>query len=72
MEDKILRLIEEAKEADEGSVVMGQDLDWDSIAVVTFMALADEQLKVTVSADGLNKCALVDDVVALVKPLSAA
>lgn len=66
MEGKILRLIEEAKEADEGSVLMGQELDWDSIAVVTFMAMADEQLNVTLSADRLNKCERVDDVVALV------
>ena len=66
MEGKILRLIEEAKEADEGTVLMGQELDWDSIAVVTFMAMADEQLNVTLSADRLNKCERVDDVVALV------
>lgn len=66
MEGKILGLIEEAKEADEGTVLMGQELDWDSIAVVTFMAMADEQLNVTLSADRLNKCERVDDVVALV------
>lgn len=67
MESKILGLIEEAKEADEGTVQIGQELDWDSIAVVTFMALADENLQVTLSADRLNKCVQVEDVVALVK-----
>ncbi len=66
LQEKICRLIEEAKEADEGSVALGQDLDWDSIAVVTFMALVDEQLNVSISADSLLKCLTVDDVVALV------
>ena len=66
MEEKICRLIEEAKEADEGTVAVGQDLDWDSIAVVTFMALVDEQLNLSISADSLLKCVTVDDVIALV------
>lgn len=66
MQEKICRLIEEAKEAEEGTVALGQELDWDSIAVVTFMALVDEQLALSVSADSLLKCQTVDDVVALV------
>lgn len=65
MENTILRLIEEAMEADEGSVQLGQALDWDSIAVVTFMALVDERLNKTISADALNKCETIDAVVAL-------
>ena len=70
MQQNILNLIEEAKEADEGSVSLGQDLDWDSIAVVTFMALVDENLKVSLSADRLNKCQTVDQVVALIEESS--
>jgi acyl carrier protein len=66
LQDKIFSLIEEAKEADEGTVALGQELDWDSIAVVTFMALVDEQLNLSISADSLLKCVTVDDVVALV------
>lgn len=65
MENTILRLIEEAMEADEGSIKLGQALEWDSIAVVTFMALVDERLNKTISADALNKCETVDAVVAL-------
>ncbi len=65
MQEQILRLIEEAKEVDEGSVSLGQELDWDSIAVVTFMALVDERLERSVSADALNKCESVDDVIIL-------
>ncbi|QXH38260.1 phosphopantetheine-binding protein [Pseudomonas sessilinigenes] len=61
----ILNLIAEAKEADEGSVKAGDQLDWDSIAVVTFIALLSER-DVSVSADRLNKCETVDEVVALV------
>lgn len=65
MREEILNLIAEAKEADEGSVKAGDLLDWDSIAVVTFMALLSER-DITVSADGLNKCETVDDVLKLV------
>ena len=53
-------------EADENTIVLGQALDWDSIAVVTFMALVDERLNKTISADRLNKCETVDQVVELV------
>ncbi|MOA28600.1 hypothetical protein D3C78_1495530 [compost metagenome] len=65
MKNTILRLIEEAMEADEGSIQTDQSLEWDSIAVVTFMALVDERLNKTVSADALNKCESVADVIAL-------
>lgn len=66
MEDKVIALIEEAMEADTGTLKLGQPLDWDSIAVVTFMALADEHLDKTLSANRLTRCVTVDDVVALV------
>lgn len=66
MSNEILRLIEESMEADENTVALGQELDWDSIAVVTFMALVDERLNKTISADRLNKCETVDQVVDLV------
>jgi len=66
MSDTILRLIEESMEADENTVSLGQSLEWDSIAVVTFMALVDERLGKTISADRLNKCETVDEVVELV------
>ncbi|MET0125820.1 MAG: acyl carrier protein [Pseudomonas caspiana] len=66
MEDKVIKLIEEAMEADEGTLALGQPLDWDSIAVVAFMALADEHLGITLSASRLSGCTTVDDVVSLV------
>lgn len=66
MSNEILRLIEESMEADENSISQGQPLDWDSIAVVTFMALVDERMGKTLSADRLNKCETVDQVVELV------
>ena len=66
MNDIILRLIEEAMEADENTLSLGQHLVWDSVAVITFMALVDERLNKTVSADRLNKCETVDEVVELV------
>lgn len=66
MEDKVLRLIEEAMEADEGSLSKGQNLDWDSIAVVSFMSLVDEHFGKSVSANRLSNCQTVDDVIDLV------
>lgn len=69
MQETILSLIEEAMEADEGTVSLDDtlaDLAWDSIAVVTFMALADERLDKTLSAEKLNECVKVSDVVALI------
>ncbi|KMN09838.1 acyl carrier protein [Pseudomonas helleri] len=69
MQEKILNLIEEAMEADEGTVSLDDtlaDLAWDSIAVVTFMALADERLDKTLSAEKLNECVKVSDIVALI------
>lgn len=67
MSNEILRLIEESMEADENTVDLGQELEWDSIAVVTFMALVDERLNKTISADRLNNCETVDQVVDLVE-----
>ncbi|RMU77098.1 hypothetical protein ALP23_200107 [Pseudomonas syringae pv. apii] len=66
MEDKVLKLIEEAMEADEGTLSKGQSLDWDSIAVLTFMSLANERLDKNLSANRLNACKNVDDVIGLV------
>ncbi|MDU8500642.1 acyl carrier protein [Pseudomonas syringae] len=66
MEDTVLRLIEEAMEADEGTLNKGQSLDWDSIAVLTFMSLANEKLEKNLSANRLNACKTVDDVIGLV------
>lgn len=66
MSNQILRLIEESMEADENTIALGQILDWDSIAVITFMSLVNERLDKTISSDRLNKCETVDEVVELV------
>jgi acyl carrier protein len=66
MPNTVLRLIEEAMEADEGSIALGQSLEWDSLAVVVFMSLVDERLNKSVSADKLNRCETVDAVVELI------
>lgn len=66
LEEQVVALIEEAMEADEGTLTVDQPLDWDSIALVTFMALVDERLEKTISASRLNKCETVRDVITLV------
>ncbi|TDV68033.1 acyl carrier protein [Pseudomonas sp. LP_7_YM] len=65
MEEKIVSLIEESMEVDAGTLSLDQPLDWDSIALITFMATAEEHLSKSLSAARLNKCITVRDVVTL-------
>lgn len=65
MEDKVIKLIEESMEIDAGTLRIDQPLDWDSIALITFMSMTEEQLDKTLSASRLSKCVTVNDVVML-------
>lgn len=68
MRDKVLRMIEEAMEADEGAIeeeLSLQDESWDSMATITFMALVDQNLGKTLSAEALFKCESVKDLIDL-------
>jgi acyl carrier protein len=38
---------------------------WDSLKILLFMAMADEQFGITVSAVALGKCQTVNDVIGL-------
>lgn len=66
---EFLSLIEEMLEADPGSLAGDEPLDslpWDSLAVVSFIALADEHLGVAVSPQALAQASSLADVMALV------
>lgn len=43
------------------------DLDWDSMALISTMALLDEVFGIVVSGDKLTKCITVNDIISLVK-----
>ncbi len=43
------------------------DLDWDSMALISTMALVDEVFGIVVSGDKLTKCKTVNDIISLVK-----
>jgi acyl carrier protein len=66
---EFLSAIEEMLEVEEGSLKGDEpltDLPWDSLAVVSFIALADEHLDVAVSPQGLVQAKTLSDVLALV------
>lgn len=43
------------------------NLDWDSMALISTMALLDEVFGIVVSGDKLTKCITVNDIISLVK-----
>lgn len=63
-------LLEEASESDENSVTEGTLLEeletWDSLAIVSFIALIDQHLEVTLSPDKLAEAKTVQDLLAMV------
>lgn len=66
---EFLAEIEEMLEVEAGSLKGDEpltDLPWDSLAVVSFIALADEYLEVAVSPQGLVQAKTLGDVLALV------
>ena len=43
------------------------DLDWDSMALISTMALLDEVFGIVVSGDELTKCKTIGNIISLVK-----
>ncbi len=63
-----LKLIDELLDKEPGTVQGGEPLaenGWDSLAVISFIALMDEHFSVAVSPVELAKCARVEDLVSL-------
>ena len=69
---EFLRQLEGQLEVKPGSLDESQRLSdlecWDSMAAVVFIALADEQLGVTVSGDQIARAKSVNDLLSLVGP----
>lgn len=67
--DEFLRELEALLELQAGALKGTEALQdtgaWDSLAVVSFMALADEKLDLTLSADKINACKSVPDLLGL-------
>ena len=66
---EFLRSLEQALEIDTGKIVGAESLSdvdwWDSMAALTFMALADQELHITISGAQLQKCKTVADLLSL-------
>jgi acyl carrier protein len=67
--EEFLREIEEIVGAKHGTVSMESNLQdlpqWDSMAYITFIALADSKLNLSVDANRLASCKTVRDLAAL-------
>lgn len=67
---KFLEMLTEILEADAGTIKGDEDLEnlsnWDSLAVITFIAAVDEKLNFVVSGEQLSKAKTVGDLMALV------
>lgn len=70
-----LALLDEVLELDPGTLQGPERLDdlenWNSMAMVSFVALVDEHFNFAVSPRQFVNCDTVEDLLGLVKPLSA-
>jgi acyl carrier protein len=66
---EFLRTLEQALEIDPGKITGQEALAdtewWDSMAALTFMAVADQELHVTISGAQLQQCKTVPQLLAL-------
>ncbi|HEX5732555.1 MAG TPA: acyl carrier protein [Blastocatellia bacterium] len=65
---EFLSLLEEVIEADPGTIKGTETLEelgWDSLSVLGFIASIDERFGVDISPKELNKCKTVSDLIAL-------
>lgn len=66
---EFLQQLDELLEKDPGTLQgpeVLEDVGWDSLGVISFIALVDEQFEYTVPPKELMKCKTVDDLLALV------
>ena len=67
--EQFLTDLENALEVQSGSIKLTDSINelgcWDSMAVLSFMALADEKLQVSVSAGDIPNCKTVKDLLGL-------
>ena len=66
---ELIALVEEILELEAGTVKLDdllEDIEWDSLANITFIAEIDTKLNRTVEGDALNDCKTVKDLGALI------
>jgi acyl carrier protein len=68
---RFFALVEELLESESGSVRENMNLSdlsgWDSVAVVSFLAMVDKEYGVTISGDEMVNSKTVDDLVSLIQ-----
>lgn len=68
-QDELLAIVAEILEVEPGTVILTdqlEDIDWDSLANISFIAEVDTRLGATLDADELAKAVIVGDLLALV------
>ena len=70
--EEFLRLLEEVLEVQRGTVKSGMNLRqdlaaWDSMAAVSFVAMADAHFRVSISPSALSECQTVEDLIGLLE-----
>ena len=68
--EKLAEMLELEKGAITGDEALADLAKWDSLAVLSFIAMADSELSIEVSAADLQKCRLVSDLFRLISPSS--
>lgn len=66
---ELIALVEEILELEVGTVKLDdllEDIEWDSLANITFIAEIDTKLNQSIEGDALNECKTVKDLGALV------
>jgi acyl carrier protein len=70
MKEKFLQVVAEALEKDLQSIQMTDNFrdyeEWDSLAILSIMALMEENFGATISRENLNKCQTLEDLYNLV------
>lgn len=64
----VLRMLEELLEMNAGTLKGDEilaEINWDSLGVVSFMAMADEKFGIILSAETINRAKVVGDLLAL-------
>lgn len=67
---EIYKLVDEVLELDEGTTKgdeVLEEIEWESISIVSFIALVDEEFEIVLSAEKIVECQTVEDLAALVE-----
>jgi acyl carrier protein len=68
--NEFLRLMEEAVEADAGTITCDDAIEsiegWDSVAIISFIAMVDEKFGVTISPKKIEDAKYVSDLMTLI------